>query len=100
VSLYHCHGLFCELCKTPFPTIFNIRGKPVEVISIERPKCKSYIVIEAFGKETRVVKAVYVIPGKEEIKLGRGHENDLRISDISVSRCHAFFKFNKEGVFL
>ena len=28
-----------------------------------------------------------------EFKLGRGHDSDLRINDISVSRCHAFIKF-------
>lgn len=26
-------------------------------------------------------------------KMGRGHESDLRINDISVSRCHAAIKF-------
>jgi hypothetical protein len=28
-------------------------------------------------------------------KLGRGHESDVRVSDISVSRCHALVKFNE-----
>merc|ERR1712110_740223 len=28
-------------------------------------------------------------------KLGRGHESDLRINDISVSRCHAKIKLEK-----
>jgi pSer/pThr/pTyr-binding forkhead associated (FHA) protein len=31
--------------------------------------------------------------------MGRGHESDLRINDISVSRCHALIKF-KNGKFL
>lgn len=31
------------------------------------------------------------------IKIGRGHDNDLRIADISVSRCHAFIKKNSKG---
>lgn len=30
--------------------------------------------------------------------MGRGHESDLRINDISVSRVHALIKF-KEGRF-
>lgn len=33
---------------------------------------------------------------KQLFKLGRGHESDVRVSDISVSRCHALIKFNKE----
>ena len=32
-------------------------------------------------------------------KLGRGHESDLRINDISVSRCHTKIKFER-GKFL
>lgn len=32
--------------------------------------------------------------GKSEFKLGRGHESDLRVSDISVSRCHAIIKYD------
>ena len=27
-------------------------------------------------------------------KLGRGHESDVRVSDISVSRCHAILKYD------
>lgn len=30
--------------------------------------------------------------------MGRGHESDLRINDISVSRCHALVKY-KDGKF-
>lgn len=41
-----------------------------------------------------------IIPQETEpIKLGRGHQCDLRISDISVSRVHAFLKY-KDGKFL
>lgn len=35
---------------------------------------------------------------KDSFKFGRGHESDLRINDISVSRCHAIIKF-RDGKF-
>lgn len=38
--------------------------------------------------------------GKSSIKIGRGHDNDLRIADISVSRTHAFFKFDSKTGFV
>ena len=31
-------------------------------------------------------------------KMGRGHESEVRVCDISVSRCHALVKF-KDGQF-
>ena len=37
---------------------------------------------------------------KSTFKLGRGHESDLRITDISVSRLHALLKCTKDGFIL
>ena len=36
---------------------------------------------------------------KPAFKLGRGHDSDIRVSDISVSRCHATIRYEK-GKFL
>lgn len=36
----------------------------------------------------------------KSFKLGRGHDSDLRINDISVSRCHAEISFKDDGFFL
>lgn len=33
---------------------------------------------------------------KSVFKLGRGHESDVRISDISVSRTHAILKYSAD----
>jgi predicted component of type VI protein secretion system len=33
------------------------------------------------------------------LKLGRGHESDVRIADVSISRCHATIRFSN-GSFL
>jgi pSer/pThr/pTyr-binding forkhead associated (FHA) protein len=38
--------------------------------------------------------------GVDGIKLGRGHECEIRITDISVSRNHACIKINEEGFFI
>jgi len=35
----------------------------------------------------------------EEIKLGRGHDADVRVTDISVSRLHAMIKKTPKGHF-
>lgn len=44
---------------------------------------------------SRMVHVIRPQPnGKTEFKMGRGHEADLRVSDISVSRCHAIIKYD------
>lgn len=35
-----------------------------------------------------------------EIKLGRGHDADVRVTDISVSRLHAHLKKTEKGYFV
>ena len=33
---------------------------------------------------------------KNEFKMGRGHESEVRVNDISVSRCHAIIKYKAD----
>lgn len=36
---------------------------------------------------------------KKQIKVGRGHDADIRVTDISVSRFHASINRNNKGQF-
>jgi pSer/pThr/pTyr-binding forkhead associated (FHA) protein len=36
---------------------------------------------------------------EDEINLGRGHDIDVRVTDISVSRCHAVIKKSNKGFY-
>lgn len=36
----------------------------------------------------------------EEIKIGRGHEADIRVTDISVTRTHAKLRKSNKGYFI
>jgi pSer/pThr/pTyr-binding forkhead associated (FHA) protein len=61
-----------------------------------------YLVLESLSQEKNNSRFIYIIrPSvqKDVFKLGRGHESDLRINDISVSRCHAKIKL-ENGKFL
>ena len=71
------------------------------LVDYDRPK-GNYLVLESLNQEkntSRIVHIIKPIPTKDTFKMGRGHESDLRINDISVSRCHALIKF-KDGKFL
>lgn len=54
--------------------------------------------LESLSQEKNTSRIIHIIKpsgGKTIFKLGRGHESDLRINDISVSRCHAKIKLEK-----
>ena len=53
-------------------------------------------------KENCNIKSIHVIQlTSDELTIGRGHESDVRINDISVSRKHAILKYNvEEGTLL
>lgn len=48
-------------------------------------------------KDNCNIKSIHVISLTEDnIIIGRGHESDVRVNDISVSRTHGCLKFEKE----
>ena len=72
------------------------------LVEYERPQ-GNYLVLESLNQEKNTSRIIHIICPDEEkgtFKLGRGHESDLRINDISVSRCHALIKFKDGGFWL
>jgi len=56
-------------------------------------------VLESVSNNTSKVIHVVNFAETEEIKIGRGHDADVRITDISVSRLHAVVRKNSKGYF-
>jgi len=73
------------------------------LIEIEQPKQENYILIESMPLDkntSRMIHALGVTENKETFKLGRGHESEVRVNDISVSRCHAIIKYKPDGFYI
>ncbi|CAK9076074.1 Sulfoquinovosyl transferase SQD2 (Protein SULFOQUINOVOSYLDIACYLGLYCEROL 2) (Sulfolipid synthase SQD2) (UDP-sulfoquinovose: diacylglycerol alpha-sulfoquinovosyltransferase SQD2) [Durusdinium trenchii] len=102
--------LTCELCKSIYPTYIHTnsgheRSPLVEVPNTTPP----FIVLENMVRDSQqhTSRGLHVISlAEKELKLGRGHESDVRIADaawggegVSISRCHATIRFSK-GQFL
>ena len=49
---------------------------------------------------SRMIHMLSVSESKQDFKLGRGHESEVRINDISVSRCHAILKYKEDGFYI
>lgn len=54
----------------------------------------TYVVFESITSNTSKIIHVVNMLNTNEIKLGRGHDADVRVTDISVSRLHAVLKKN------
>lgn len=88
----------CELCKSPYPAYVHIaeqRRPLVEVPQTEPP----FIVLENMVRDSQqhTGRGLHVISLANDklLKLGRGHESDVRIADVSISRCHATVRFHR-----
>jgi len=88
--------LECELCKTTYLSTYNIEGKKYDIVEVDRPEC-GYLMLEILSKEKNILRGIHIIKmeGKNNVRLGRGHDSDIRVTDISVSRCHAVIRLEK-----
>lgn len=116
VKTYCWKALECELCKVRFPgqvypdgTILTEDtklsrkqiaklGQPIEILEYERPEA-DFIVVESVTLQNIRIVHVISMKGANCIRVGRGHDADIRVTDISVSRFHARINRNEDGEF-
>lgn len=97
---YSWKPLECELCTHKYPNSITINGKLYELLSIKRPE-GNYVSLEVLpkGNANNVLHFIDV-NNKNNVRLGRASESDVRITDISVSRAHATIKNARDGLYL
>ena len=97
VTSYQWKKLDCEICLVQWPKKIKFQNEIHELITLHRPDLP-YMIIEKTSTDQNTPSTMnIVIPnGSELVKLGRGHQCDLRISDISVSRIHTHIKFEND----
>lgn len=105
VMSYYWKKFECEICKQSYPYIFKSKDRLFKLIDNILPASSgiqetNYILLESqpLDKNTSRMIHLMTIPQgtenpKTEFKIGRGHESEVRINDISVSRCHAIIKY-------
>lgn len=96
---YSWENLFCELCNQKFPDYIRHNGDKVEIVEMERPADCHYIMIERnVTHEDIKIRTVHIIRfnSKKKVSLGRGHDSNVRIPDISISRLHCAFRLIKK----
>ena len=72
----------------------------MDIVEIDKPN-ENFIIFESLNSTTQKVFYIINSENKATIKIGRGQESDVRITDdISVSRCHALIKKSPKGDYL
>lgn len=92
----------CELCKKELTDRFKADGKTYDLVDYKRPDGGPFLIFEILSKDLKHPKGVHIInmSSKNTAKLGRGHDCDLRIPDISVSRFHATIRYDNGEFFI
>ncbi len=97
---YFWRAFECEVCKEAYPMRVVHNGIGYDLVEVEKIAQGDFLMLENINREKGITRTLYVVtpgPGKMVYKVGRGHESDIRITDISVSRFHAILKCGKDG---
>ena len=116
VRTYYWKAIECELCKVRFPNqvfkngsnaekIDNLsekqlkkRGKPIDLLQYSVPD-ENFLVFESVTLQNLRIIHVIDMRRKSFIRVGRGNDADIRVTDISVSRYHAKLNRSEDGSF-
>jgi hypothetical protein len=93
----------CEICKSAYPYLFKVDQKLYKLVDIQKPKSGHFMVMESLPLEKNTSRTIHVLnfsAEKPEFSMGRGHESEVRVNDISVSRLHAKIKYKPDGFYL
>lgn len=109
-SVYFFRPLACELCHCIYPSYFLSGDHPTTLATLPEVRTPM-IVFENLGGAPNIpawnsdssntfpagLHVVQFDQNLTAIKIGRGHECQMRISDVSISRLHALLRMDEDG---
>ena len=92
--VYNVKQLSCEICKEKYPDFIYLNENDnnnniLDIFDFVENKFKSYVILESYFKNN--FKNIFVLScdSHNVISIGRSHETNLKINDITVSRFHS-----------
>ncbi len=81
---FNSNSVKCEICKSFYPPQIHINGQDINLYEFAANFTK-FVILE--DKEGPLF--ILNFTNKMELSIGRGHNSDLKIGEITVSRNHA-----------
>ena len=93
--------LSCELCSFQLPSFINYQNQQISLISLTFP-VKSFVMFEEYRPDRmqRIGFHIITLEDGQGGSIGRGHDCDIKISDISVSRKHCRVRLSGSEFFI
>ena len=100
-SIFLVKQIECEICKTKFPDFIKYRNNLYEILDF-KSEFENYFTVESLTIDKNNTRCIYVVNLDNNIKLkiGRGHDAHLILSDISVSRVHSLLTIDNKNIYL
>ena len=83
--------------------MFKVGNQTYKLVDITKPVSGHFMVMESLPLEKNTSRTIHVLNfsnDKKTFNMGRGHESEVRVNDISVSRCHAIIKYQPDGIYI
>ena len=94
VNSYIWRGLECEICKQFYRDVVTLpNGKELSLLKFDiHEDAEKYMIIESVTNSSSKTIHVVNFSANPVIKVGRGSQCEVRITDVSVSRHHSTFE--------
>lgn len=90
----------CSKCNTPYPIRFTLPNEDTvyNLVDIKEPNNCDFMILETLDnlQNKEYFKAIYIIKLRDNITIGRDHDNSIVLNDVSISKKHAIFTYNWE----
>lgn len=94
MNSYIWRGLECEICKAFYDDLYSLpNGKKVSLLKFDiHEDAEQYMVIESVTNSSSKTIHVVNFSACPYVRVGRGSQCEVRITDVSVSRHHSTFE--------
>ena len=100
-SIFLVRQVECEICKTKFPDFIKHKESLYEILDF-KSEFENFFTLESLTIDKNNTRCIYVVnlDNNIKIKIGRGHDANLTLSDISVSRVHSIITIDNKNIYL